>query len=38
VILNALQLNFDGRIVLVEPKLDPSESPPAIPPPAEDSQ
>jgi hypothetical protein len=38
VILNALPLNFDGRIVLVEPKINPSESPPAIPSPAEDSQ
>jgi hypothetical protein len=26
VVLNALPLNFDGRIVLVEPKLDPSKS------------
>jgi hypothetical protein len=25
VVLNALPLHFDGRIVLVEPKLDPSE-------------
>jgi hypothetical protein len=38
VVLNALPLHFDGRIVLVEPKIDPSEFPPAIPPPAEDSQ
>jgi hypothetical protein len=32
VILDALPLNFDGRIVLVEPKTDPSEFPRLIPP------
>jgi hypothetical protein len=37
VILNALPLNFDGRIVLVEPKIDPEEFPPAIPPPADEA-
>jgi len=37
VILNALPLNFDGRIVLVEPKIDPEEFPPAIPPPADET-
>ena len=31
-ILNALPLNFDGRIVLVEPKTDPEEFPAIIPP------
>ena len=34
VVLNALPLNFDGRVVLVEPRLDPNEFPPRIPPPA----
>ena len=33
VVLNALPLHFDGRIVLVEPKLDPSEFPQLISPP-----
>jgi hypothetical protein len=33
VILNALPLNFDGRIVLVEPKTDPDEFPTVIPAP-----
>jgi hypothetical protein len=35
VILNALPLNFDGRIVLVEPKTDPDEFPTIIPPTAD---
>jgi hypothetical protein len=30
-ILNAFPLNFDGKIVLVEPKADPKEFPPLIP-------
>jgi hypothetical protein len=34
---HALPLNFDGRIVLVEPKIDPEEFPPAIPPPADEA-
>jgi hypothetical protein len=38
VVLNALPLNFDGRIVLVEPKIDPSEFPQVIPPAAEEDQ
>lgn len=33
VILNALPT--DGRIVLVEPKINPEEFPPAIPPPTD---
>ena len=33
VVLNALPLNFDGRIVLDEPKIDPNEFSPRIPPP-----
>src|SRR3981081_4301864 len=37
VVLNALPLHFDGRIVLVEPKIDPSKFPPVIPPPADES-
>ena len=30
VVLNALPLNFDGRIVLVEPRIDRSEFPPLM--------